>query len=41
MKNLPREWILGMASALLAVVLFLTAGSGEQGAVTVVARGTY
>lgn len=41
MKNLPREWILGMSAALVAVVLFLIGGRGEPVAVNVAARGTY
>ncbi|MCE9582935.1 MAG: tetratricopeptide repeat protein [Planctomycetes bacterium] len=41
MKYLPREWIVGGAAALLAVVLFLTSGPGEAGTVSVTARGTY
>ncbi len=41
MKNLPREWMVGGAAALLAVVLFLTAGKGQPPTVAVSARGTY
>ncbi|MCC6737803.1 MAG: tetratricopeptide repeat protein [Planctomycetia bacterium] len=41
MKNLPREWLVGAVAALVAVVCFLTAGKGQQGTVSVSARGTY
>ncbi len=41
MKNFPREWMVGGAAALLAVVLFLTAGKGQPPPVAVSARGTY